>query len=246
MSRRSETPNLTALNPAQVKALRDAFAGYAAGASIYSSRRKAQLVVDIILGVGGLRINEVLGLRNRDVDFDAGVVHVNGTLTHPREVPLLRQDELTGRRQEREIAIRPGQGGYLALQAAWNERVDHSPDAPLIANVAPGSNPWIGARLIRHQIEAVRQWSEVVASLAESGLQPGDLTPHTLRRTVATIAWRADGPEHAAALLGHANLRTREAHYLHREVPIVRVPLFLEFLTEAERSQAPASGRLSA
>lgn len=246
MPRRSETPNPTALNPAQVKVFRDAFTDYAAGASVYSSRRKAQLVVDIILGVGGLRINEVLGLRNRDVDFDAGVVHVNGTLTYRPGVGVLRQDELKGRRQEREITITWGHVGHQALQAAWNESVDHSPDAPLIANVARGSNPWVGARLIRHQIQAVRQMPEVVASLAETELQPSDLSPHTLRRTVATIASRVVGPEHAAALLGHSNLRTLETHYLHREIPLVRVPLFLEFLTEAERSQAPASQRLSA
>lgn len=246
MPRRSETPNPTALNSAQVKVFRDAFADYAAGVSIYSSRRKAQLVVDIILGIGGLRINEVLGLRNRDVDFDAGVVHVNGTLTYQPGVGVLRQDELKARRQEREIAITRGHVGFQALQAAWKESVDHSPDAPFIANVAPGANPWIDARLIRHQIQAVRQMPEVVASLAETGLQASDLTPHTLRRTVATIASRVVSLEHAAALLGHSNLRTLEAHYLHREVRVVRVPLFLEFLTEAERSQAPASERLSA
>lgn len=246
MPRRSETPNPTALNPAQVKMFRDAFAEYAAGASIYSSRRKAQLVVDIVLGVGGLRINEVLGLRNRDVDFDAGVVHVNGTLTYQPGVGVLRQDELKARRQEREIAITRGHVGFQALQAAWNESVDHSPDAPFIANVAPGSNPWIDARLIRHKIQAVRQMPEVVASLAETGLQASDLTPHTLRRTVATIASRVVSLEHAAALLGHSNLRTLEAHYLHREVRVVRAPQLLEFLTEAERKQAASSERLSA
>lgn len=241
MPKRSETPNPTALNPVQVKVFRDAFAKYAAGASIYSSRRKAQLVVDIILGSGGLRINEVLGLRNRDVDFDAGVVHVNGTLTHPREVALLRQDELKGRQQAREVAITPGQVGYQALQVAWNESVDHSPDAPLIANVGPGSNPWIGARLIRHQIEAVRQLPEVVASLAETGLQPSDLTPHTLRRTVATIAASVIGKAQAAALLGHADQRTLETYYLHRDVPVVTAPSFVAFMTPAERSRVPVS-----
>ncbi len=244
MPKRSETPNPTALNPAQVKVFRDAFTDYAAGASIYSSRRKAQLVVDIILGVGGLRINEVLGVRNRDVDFDTGAVHVNGTLTHPRQATLLRQDELKGRRQKREIAITLGQVGYQALQAAWNESVDHSPDAPLIANVAPGSNPWIGARLIRHHIEAVRQIPEVEASLAETGLQSSDLTPHTLRRTVATIAAHVVGNAQAAALLGHANQRTLETYYLHREAPVVQAPSFVKFMTPTERSQLSVSERL--
>lgn len=246
MPKRSETPNPTALNPAQVKVFRDAFADHAAGASIYSSRRKAQLVVDIILGVGGLRINEVLGLRNRDVDFDAGVVHINGTLIHPREVALLRQDELKGRRQERDIAITLGRVGYRALHAAWNESVDDSPDAPLIANVAPGSHPWIDARLIRHQIEAVRQMPDVVTSLAETGLRPSDLTPHTLRRTVATVAAQVVGSAQAAALLGHADQRTLKAHYLRRDVPVVRAPSFVTFMTPAERSRLLASERLGA
>lgn len=246
MPRRSETPNPTALNPAQVKVFRDAFADYAASVSVYSSRRKAQLVVDIILGVGGLRINEVLGLRNRDVDFDTGVVHVNGTLTYQPGVGVLRQDELKGRRQEREVAITPGHVGYQALQAAWNESVDHSPDVPLIANVAPGSNPWIGARLIRHHVEAVRQTREVVASLAETELQPSDLTPHTLRRTVATVAAQVVGSAHAAALLGHADQRTLETYYLHRDVPVVRAPSFTEFMTPAERGPESASERLGA
>lgn len=244
MPRRSETPNPTALNPAQVNVFRDAFANYAADVSIYSSRRKAQLVVDIILGIGGLRINEVLGLRNRDVDFDAGVVHINGTLTYRPGLGLLRQDVLKARRQEREITITRGHVGYQALLAAWNESVDHSPDAPLIANVAPGSNPWIGARLIRHQIAAVRQMPTVVASLAETGLRPRDLTPHTLRRTVATVAAQVLGRAQAAALLGHADQRTLETHYLHRDVSVVRAPSFVTMMTPAERSRALVSQRL--
>lgn len=59
-----------------------------------------------------------------------------------------------------------------------------------VANVAPGTNQWISARLIRHQIEAVRQAAEVVAAVAETGLSPRDLTRYTLRPTVATTTAR--------------------------------------------------------
>lgn len=135
---------------------------------------------------------------------------------------------------------------YQALQAAWNERVVHSPDAPLIANVAPGLNPWISARLIRHQIETVRQMPEVVASRAETGLQPSDLVPHMLRRAVATIAASVVGVAQAAALPGHADQRTLKTYRLHRDVPVVRAPSFMEFMSPAERVREPVTERLGA
>ena len=52
-------------------------------------------------------------------------------------------------------------------------------------------------------------------------------TPHSFRRTVATVVRDAHGPAAAQQQLGHAKLSTTEAHYLQRQTtgPDVRETL---------------------
>ena len=53
------------------------------------------------------------------------------------------------------------------------------------------------------------------------------VTPHSLRRTVATVVRDARGPAQAQQQLSHAKLATTEAHYLQRQTrgPDVRAVL---------------------
>ncbi|AXA95854.1 hypothetical protein CEP17_05165 [Microbacterium sp. PM5] len=83
-----------ALNVEQVQSFRRAFAEYVEEGVRDSNRRKAQLAVDIILGLGGLRISEALPLRHRDVDFENCTASINGTLVYLPHEPLQRQDKL--------------------------------------------------------------------------------------------------------------------------------------------------------
>jgi integrase len=53
------------------------------------------------------------------------------------------------------------------------------------------------------------------------------VTPHSFRRTVATVVRDVHGPAFAQQQLSHAKLATTEAHYLQRQTrgPDVRVAL---------------------
>ena len=53
------------------------------------------------------------------------------------------------------------------------------------------------------------------------------VTPHSFRRTVATVVRNARGPALAQQQLSHAKLATTEAHYLQRQThgPDVRITL---------------------
>ena len=53
------------------------------------------------------------------------------------------------------------------------------------------------------------------------------VTPHSFRRTVATVVRNAHGPALAQQQLSHAKLATTEAHYLQRQThgPDVRITL---------------------
>lgn len=76
-----------ALTVEQVQVFRKEFAAYVSEGKRDSNRHKAQLVVDIILGLGGLRISEALALRHCDVDFEKNTANINGTLVYIAEAP---------------------------------------------------------------------------------------------------------------------------------------------------------------
>lgn len=48
--------------------------------------------------------------------------------------------------------------------------------------------------------------------LAEAGIE--GVTPHSFRRTVATVLDRASGPELAAEMLGHTSSKITKEHYI--------------------------------
>ena len=107
-----------ALTVEQVQTFRRAFAEYVGEGVRDSNRRKAQLAVDIILGLGGLRISEALALRHRDVDFERCTASVNGTLVYLTHEPLQRQPKLKRDGQARIVRLTPDGIGMRALSAA--------------------------------------------------------------------------------------------------------------------------------
>jgi hypothetical protein len=75
-------------------------------------------------------------------------------------------------------------------------------DGPVFANRTGG---WMSLTNMRRSLRAAL---------------PADLswmTPHSLRRTVATVVRDARGPAEAQQQLSHAKLATTEAHYLQRQ-----------------------------
>ena len=48
--------------------------------------------------------------------------------------------------------------------------------------------------------------------MAEAGIE--GVTPHSFRRTVATVIDRASGPDLAAEMLGHTSSKITKEHYI--------------------------------
>jgi integrase len=71
--------------------------------------------------------------------------------------------------------------------------------------------------------------------LAEAGIT--DVTPHSFRRTVATVLDRVNGPDLAAELLGHTSSRITKQHYIEPDETVN--PVTANIL----ESLAPRSGR---
>lgn len=214
-----------ALNVEQVQSFRRAFAEYVEEGVRDSNRRKAQLAVDIILGLGGLRISEALPLRHRDVDFENCTANINGTLVYLPHEPLQRQDKLKRDGQARIVRLAPGGVGMCALRAALeqcgpNER---GPEQPLLRRVETRGvdEPWINPAVVSFHFDIVTKRASVVEALATTDLTSKQLMPHTLRRSVATVVSRGLGLEQASVLLGHSDTHITKSAYVAPETKYV-------------------------
>ncbi len=213
-----------ALTVEQVQVFRSEFREYVLEGERRSNRRQAQLTVDIILGVGGLRISEALAIRVGDVDFGANTVSVNGTLVYIPGQPLERQPKLKAKGQERLVRLAPDGIAMRALRSAYESLSPNhrGPEMPVLRRIVTVGvrTPWINPSIISDHFDRVTERSSVVAALAATGLSPKQLTPHTLRRSVATHVSRAIGDDAASALLGHADSRITRQSYI---APIAKV-----------------------
>lgn len=167
--------------------------------------------VDLLVATGA-RPNEVLALRWADVDLlgEPPKVTIAGTLIDHGRIegkPLHRQDLRKGGAPEHTVLL--PRFGVEALTALVGES---GMDGPVFANRDGG---WMSLANMRRALRAAL---------------PEDLrwiTPHSFRRTVATVVRDALGPDKAQQQLSHAKLATTEAHYLQRHThgPDVRAVL---------------------
>jgi integrase len=154
-----------------------------------------------LLAATGCRPNEVLALRWSDVDLlgDPPTVVIAGTLIdHGRVVgePLHRQDERKGDAPAHTVVL--PKFGVEALAALVGQS---GLDGPVFAS---RDGTWMSLANMRRALRSAL---------------PEDLhwvTPHSFRRTVATVVRDAHGPALAQQQLSHSTLATTEAHYLQR------------------------------
>ncbi|OMC02100.1 tyrosine-type recombinase/integrase [Mycolicibacterium fortuitum] len=167
--------------------------------------------VDLLVATGA-RPNEVLALQWADVDLlgDPPTVTITGTLIDHGRVegkPLHRQEKRKGAAPEHTVAL--PRFGVEALTALVGES---GMEGPVFTNRTGG---WMSLTNMRRALRA---------ALPES-LEW--VTPHSFRRTVATVVRDAHGPALAQQQLSHSKLATTEAHYLQRQThgPDVRETL---------------------
>jgi integrase len=214
-----------AATPAEFDRVRSAVRAYAAREG--PGPRPGRLLpafVDLLAAIG-CRPNEVLALRWSDVDLlaDPPTVTFTGTLIDHGRIaakPLHRQDTRKGGAPA-HTALLP-RFGVESLTALVGES---GMDGPVFACRGGG---WMSLANMRRALRAAL---------------PEDLvwvTPHSFRRTVATVVRDAHGPALAQQQLAHAKLATTEAHYLqrHTQGPDVRATLekFAGNDGEAERA----------
>lgn len=221
---RHEERNNIALTIEQVQVFRREFNHYVQEGERRSNRRQAQLIVDIILGVGGLRISAALAIRVGDVDFERNTVNVDGTLVYLPGQPLERQPKLKAKGQERVVQLAPDGMGMRALRAALDSLNpdQKAPDMPVVRRMSTVgiATPWINPSIVSDHFARVVKRQAVVEVLGKKGLAPEQLTPHTLRRSVATVVSRANGDDAASAMLGHSDARITRRSFI---APVVKL-----------------------
>jgi integrase len=202
-----------AMTPAEFEQVRAAVNAYANRGG-HGGPRPGRLLpefVEVLAATGG-RPNEVLALRWSDIDLlaDPPTVTISGTLVDHQRVagkPLHRQETRKGDAPAHTVVLpRFGVEAFTALLG------ETGPTGPVFANREGG---WTSLANLRRALRAAL---------------PDDLrwvTPHSFRRTVATVVRNDRGPALAQQQLSHSKLSTTEAHYLQRHThgPDVRSTL---------------------
>jgi integrase len=180
----SATPQRSWLDKAEhIEALLDGAGDLDKKARVRHGQRRALIAV---LAFAGLRIDEALSLCWQDIDLARGTITVRDgkTVTAARKVyvlPALR-DELD----------------------AYKSRLNPAPDV-LVFGTTTGAKQ--GATNVRRRIlsRAVEHANKQLAKKKAEPL-PAGLTPHSLRRTFASILFAmGEAPPYVIAQLGHAD-----------------------------------------
>lgn len=156
-----------------------------------------------LLAATGARPGEVLAIRWQDVDLlaDPPTVTVNGTVVDAGRVTgkgLHRQDARKGGAPAHTVSL-PGFG----VQMLTGLYAVTGPDGPVLANRDGGLVALTNVRSSLREALADHEHLRWV-------------TPHSFRRTVATVVRDGLGVEAAQRQLSHAQLSTTEGHYVQR------------------------------
>ena len=155
-------------------------------------------VVDLMLATG-VRIGEVLAVRWEDVDLGAEhpAVTICGTIVFLKGQGFFRQEWTKSDAGYRTVVLPRFAVGMLMTRKI--NAVDNLNDAVF----ASRRGTWLSPPNVR------RQWRQ---ARAETGLEW--VTPHTFRKTVATLIDKEADTDHAAAQLGHGSKEITKKHYI--------------------------------
>ena len=204
-SKLRKPPSTTkALTLAEIEMIRQAVRTWRRGKGLSGPKPDGQLdaIIEVMLGTSA-RIGEVLAIRKCDVDVTASpaTVRLCGTIITRRGVPTYRQDHGKSSKSARTVAVPAFTAEVLRqrLVAVAKDDPEHllffsRNHTPLLTNN------------VRRRLRA-----------ALSGVEVRGVTPHSFRRTVATVLDRAGGAELAAEMLGHTSSDVTKEHYIEHD-----------------------------
>lgn len=163
-----------------------------------SAQRRPGHIVDLLLATGA-RIGEILALRWEDVDLAATqpTVTICGTIVYVKGKGFFRQEWTKTDAGYRTVILpRFAVGMLMARQL---DAVEISYDAIFVSR----RGTWLSPQNVR------RQWRQ---ARADTGLEW--VTPHSFRKTVASLIDKEASAKDAAAQLGHESEEITKKHYI--------------------------------
>lgn len=158
-------------------------------------------IIDLLLATG-CRIGEVLALRWSDIDLTVtpAVVAITGTIKYEKGRGAYRKPKPKTDASERIVALPP-----FAVEVLLRRRVEQ-PANHYNAVFATRNGTW-------HQVNNIeRRWRTI---RADTGFEW--VTPHTFRKTVATMIDRLADSDTAARVLGHTSDSITKEFYIEKD-----------------------------
>ncbi|MGC5332808.1 tyrosine-type recombinase/integrase [Micromonospora sp. DT62] len=176
-------------------------------------------VVDLMLATGA-RIGEILALRWEDLDLAAErpTLTICGTLVFVKGQGIFRQPWTKSDAGYRMVVLPRFAAGMLLARKLGAAENPHD------AIFASRRGTWLSPNNVR------RQWRQ-----ARADADLDWVTPHTFRKTVATLIKEETDTKSAAAQLGHSSEEVTETYYIAKPVQAPDVSGILERLG-ADRS----------
>ncbi len=183
-----------ALTVDQVEAIRYAVRSWRRGAGLSGPKPDGQreAIIEVMLGTSA-RIGEVLAIRKCDVDMTCSppTVRLCGTVISPKGKPTYRQDHGKSSKSRRTVAV----PSYTAEAVRQRLAIIGDADSEHLIFLSRNHTP-LTTNNVRRRLRAI---------LDEAGI--GGVTPHSFRRTVATVVDpRAPSDRIAAAQTRHRDL----------------------------------------
>lgn len=189
------------LSEAQVEKIRDAARTWRRGPGFSGPPPDGQLeqIIEVMLGTSA-RIGEVLAIRRCDVDAtcDPPTVRICGTIVSPAGKPTHRQPHPKTMKSTRTVSV-----PSFAAEVLRDRLVKVASEDPEHLIFFTRNGTPLTTNNIRRRLRAV---------LEEAGIE--GVTPHSFRRTVATMLDRAGGADLAAEMLGHTSSKITKQHYI--------------------------------
>jgi integrase len=224
--RRNRRREVRALDVTDLGRVRAAIrAWYAAQADRPGPRHSGDLadIIDLLLATGA-RLGEVLALRWTDVNLAGprATVTISGTVVYVKGRGYYRQGWPKSAAGFRTLVL-----PRFAVAVLLRRYVAARPN-PYDAVFASRRGTWLSPHNVR------RQWRQV---RAETGLEW--VSPHTFRKTVATLLDREADTRTAAAQLGHASEQVTSTYYIDKATVAPDVSTVLQTLGDCSTSDCP-------